>query len=111
MHRELISTHPQEFSGDNLMLDRLVRMQHYGLPTRLLDVTANFLAALYFACAQHDQAEQDGGLFIIKGKKVAEGKYFDSDAVSLVANLGNLSEEEKFGIFKDVPDNAKFCEG
>lgn len=49
MVRDLISTHPQEFSSDTLMLDRLVRMQHYSLPTRLLDVTQNFLASLYFA--------------------------------------------------------------
>jgi hypothetical protein len=29
------------------MFDKLVRMQHFGLPTRLLDVSLNALVALY----------------------------------------------------------------
>jgi hypothetical protein len=105
MVRDLISTHPQEFSEDALMLDRLVRMQHYGLPTRLLDVTQNFLAALYFACARDiEKPKIDGVIFIIRGNNILK-KYYDSDSVSLVSNLCNLSEEEKFDLFASAPDN------
>ncbi|MFL5281202.1 MAG: FRG domain-containing protein [Rhodopila sp.] len=31
--RDLISVHPHEFAPDETMFDKLVRMQHFGLPT------------------------------------------------------------------------------
>lgn len=41
----------------------LVLMQHYGLPTRLLDWTASILTALYFAVRSHH--DQDAALWAI----------------------------------------------
>lgn len=110
MVRELISSHPEEFASDRLMLDRLVRMQHYGLPTRLLDVTTNFLVALYFACQKSAEDPDDGAVFVIRGEQSLR-KYYDSDAVSLVANLANLSDIEKFALFSEAPENAEEPEG
>lgn len=111
MIRELIATHPQEFHQDTLMLDRLVRMQHYGLPTRLLDVSQNFLASLFFACAHDkDKPDEAGAVFVISGRKSLR-KYYDSDAISLVANLSNLSETEKQDLLDEAPNNAPEPEG
>ncbi|MQX92067.1 FRG domain-containing protein [Sinorhizobium meliloti] len=94
--RDLISVHPQEFRDDETMFDRLVRMQHYELPTRLLDVTINPLVALYFAAEEYkvDDEPQDGkvqALFLPDERQ----RYFDSDRVSCMANLANLTADEK----------------
>lgn len=50
MYQELVLRCPDDFLKCGTHLDFLVEMQHYGLPTRLLDFSFNPLVALYFAC-------------------------------------------------------------
>ena len=60
---------PNEF-GDN-RFDSLVKMQHFGMPTRLLDVTTNPLLSLYFACESSEQSNEDGIVYIFPNMPVS----------------------------------------
>lgn len=51
MYQELLVKCPNDFKKCKSKFEHLKLMQHYGLPTRLLDVTLNPLIALYFACS------------------------------------------------------------
>ena len=53
---------PDDFIGTDNSLERLIKMQHYKLPTRLLDVTLNPLVALYFAC--NENFDEDGEIIV-----------------------------------------------
>lgn len=59
--------YPVLFSETDNPLDLLVKLQHYSIPTRLLDITANPLVALYFACEDKNNPDnnKDGEIFII----------------------------------------------
>jgi len=96
--KELLIAHYDEFQGDGYCFDRLVRMQHYGLPTRLLDISSNPLVALFFACSGPARAlDTDGEVIIFRVLSDAV-KYYDSDTVSCIANLSNLTYKQKSDI-------------
>lgn len=87
-----ISESPKEFDNDKYFFDKLVRAQHYGIPTRLLDVTINPLIALYFAC-EKDSAQR--AQVIVFEVPKGDIKFFLSDAVSCKSNLAQLTLPEK----------------
>jgi hypothetical protein len=85
MLKELMLRCPNDFSGGLSTFQILVKMQHYSLPTRLLDLTSNPLVSLYFACVIHDDDED--GEVIVLSFDINQVKYFDSDTVSVISNI------------------------
>ena len=93
MYREAIRRNPSVFTENMSTFDNLVKMQHYELPTRLLDITTNPLVALYFACKEYE--DEDGELLIYPMLD-EQIKYYDSDSVCILSNLAKLPEDFEF---------------
>lgn len=110
--RDIVSAYPTEFESDKTMFDRLVRMQHYALPTRLLDVTINPLVSLWFATEEYTEKQKTSngrlkninrnGKVFVYFVPSERRKYYDSDTVSCLANLSNLKDNQK----TDLLENA-----
>ena len=92
MYNEILIECPQDFSQCSSHLDYLVHMQHYGLPTRLLDITRNPLVALYFAC--ESAANKQGEVIVFDVEKESI-KYPGSDTVTVLASLPLFTKKAK----------------
>ena len=98
MLRDLMSRRPEDFSDSTSALDQWVLARHYGLKTRLLDITRNPLVALFHACFAPDAKTTTGKIpgrlhvFAVPKELV---KPFDSDTISVIANFAKLRVAEQ----------------
>ena len=91
-YRERMRFNDNDFEKDKTTIDRLCRMQHFGEYTRMLDLSEDCFTALYFAIEDRKEKETFVYLFAIPEKKI---KYYDSDTVTILANLAKLPLENE----------------
>ena len=77
---------PDDFLPSDTLFEKLVKLQHYGYSTRLLDLTTNALVALYFSAWNEQHYDKDGELIIldIPDEQI---KYGDSDTVAILSAI------------------------
>lgn len=88
---ETMEKYPQNFDDVVSNTDVLLTLQHYGVPTRLLDVTTNFLVALFFSC---QDTSYDGRIYYFpKSEYVNKSSY--SDTISMISSFSRLDGKTK----------------
>lgn len=93
-----------EISSLRAYIDRLIFFQHYGLCTRLLDVTFNPLVALYMACCDESQYSCYGAVYCghkseNRTSEIAEvtAKYIFEKHIQQIPNdLNNIIRKKKW---------------
>jgi hypothetical protein len=87
--KDALTFFPEELLAQKTTVEKLIIMQHYRFPTRIMDISKNPLIALFFACftdKNNRTSKKDGMVYLFKVPKI-EIKYCDSDTVSVIANL------------------------
>lgn len=93
--KDAYSRAPLEFSNLG-PFEQLTKLQHYGLPTRLLDVTLNPLVALYFACEPYSRFQD---ILALASKE---------ERIAFLKNLEENVEEDWKQIITEESDGCVF---
>lgn len=93
---EAIRAYPQEFVTDNTTFEKLTRMQHFGIPTRLLDVSPRLATALGMATLPGvggDDVSDCCGFVRVYRVNRQRIKYSTSDTVVALSNLARIRKD------------------
>ena len=95
-----------EFANCKSTFEKLVLMQHYGIPTRVLDISIDSLQALFFAL-YHDPKypyddKKDSVVFVYEVPKDSI-RNWHSDVVSVISNIAVYRFDDDALSIKDMP--------
>lgn len=114
--------HMCDLSNLDSNFSRLSYMQHFGLPTRLLDLTKEKFVALYFACQPDENGcfDKDDGIVDIYCSNTKQNDYdyfspnvysyysYNDNIVKLVSTLALMTENDKTYIYNKIHEFEKF---
>lgn len=96
--------------SDKKYIEILTTMQHYKMPTRLLDTTSNPLVALYMACDKPQGYKNKGlgiGEVVVMNESIRNIKYSDSNAVTLLSSLAVLETNYKQELYEKILESKE----
>ena len=99
----------KELSGKKY-IEILTTMQHYKMPTRLLDTTSNPLVALYMAIDKPTNYKREDlgiGEVIFMSEDKKNIKYSDSNAVTILSSLAVLETHFKQELYEKIIESKE----
>ena len=100
MINEFVAKFPNDFPKGTSTFDIIINADHFGLPSRVLDISYSAFTGIFMACYNFSSSSQvdatkDGFVYIFKVPK-KDIKNWNSDSVTLLSNLARMSSEFPF---------------
>lgn len=107
MFHEFQRRYPDQSVSHKTTFEWLTLMQHYGLPTRLLDWSSNLLVGIYFCCIDKQFSGKDGAVYVLDPSALSSdiSPFMDMQIVEKSQN--NFFRRLILGMGHDVDPRAR----